>query len=84
MSQDQITGGDMGAPTSVSGGETRRGGLVGIVAGIVIVFVGFALFAERFWGIDLWAMVGWRYVWPLLIVGLGGLVVYRAIRRSDR
>jgi hypothetical protein len=97
MSTDQDratmgTAGDVGIAGAGSGpvqrppvGEDqdrRRGGIGGIIAGVVIVFVGLALLAERFWGIDLWSLIGWHYVWPVLILALGAYVIFRAVRRT--
>ncbi len=60
----------------------RYGGVDGRLAGQVIVgsifvLVGSILLLSNF--VDLW-LLGWRFVWPLLIIVVGLFIVFRAQR----
>ena len=46
--------------------------------GIILVFLGMIfLFDRLFWWFD------WDYVWPLFFVGLGAVLIYRAVRPAE-
>ena len=50
--------------------------------GLVLIVVGLWFFAEHTLGLDL-PTIRWGQLWPLLIIGIGLLILYGA-RRSGR
>ena len=60
----------------------RRGpSPIAIVVGLIIVAVGLYYFVDRTLGIDLPA-VSWGNLWPLILIGIGGLILLRAWERG--
>lgn len=57
---------------------TTGPGTPGIVIGIALIVLGLVFLLDRFVDVD------FAYVWPLLIVGLGVLLIAGAIRRGAR
>ena len=49
------------------------------VFGIVLIVVGLWFFAEHTLGLDL-PTIRWGQLWPLLIIGIGLLILYGALR----
>lgn len=57
--------------------ETASRGM-GFIPGIVLILLGMVfLFDELFWWFD------WNYVWPLLIVGAGVLMIFHSLKPSQ-
>lgn len=51
---------------------------MGFIPGIVLILLGMVfLFDELFWWFD------WDYVWPLLIVGAGVLMIFHSLKPSQ-
>lgn len=66
-----------GAPASGPPATLRvRPGSGGLVFGAILVLVGLAGIANE------WLRVDWDLMWPIVLIGLGGLIVVLAARRS--
>jgi phage shock protein C len=79
---DPVTGGVLaptGEPaTSTVSPRSGSGGQAGVVIGIGLVVVG-AWFLLR----EYLPEIDWGLIWPLVLVGIGALVVVTSMRRSD-
>ncbi len=71
-----------GAAGRLSGNESLRGAgdLLARAWGVVLIAVGSWFFAKTTLGLDL-PRIPWSELWPLALIGLGGLIVLRAARR---
>ena len=79
---DPVTG-EVVAPTgepatSTASPRSGSGGQAGVVIGIGLVVVG-AWFLLR----EYLPEIDWGLIWPLVLVGIGALVVVTSMRRSD-
>ena len=58
-----------------------HGRTASLVFGVIILLVGLWFFASRTLGLDM-PDIEWGQLWPLLLIGLGAWIVYRAMRRN--
>jgi LiaI-LiaF-like transmembrane region len=60
--------------------RSRGPSVVAIVIGLVILAIGLYYFIDRTLGIDL-PSVNWGSLWPLILIGIGAVIVLRAMSR---
>ena len=53
------------------------------VFGVIILLVGLWFFATHTLGLDL-PRIEWDQLWPLVLIGIGALIVWNAFRRRAR
>ncbi len=58
-----------------------HGRSISLIFGVIILLVGLWFFASRTLGLDM-PDLEWGQLWPLILIGLGGWIVYRAMRRN--
>ena len=58
-----------------------HGRTASLVFGLIILLVGLWFFGGRTLGLDM-PDIEWGQLWPLLLIGLGGWIVYGAMRRN--
>jgi hypothetical protein len=54
---------------------------ISLIFGVIILIIGIWYFATRTLGLDL-PDFDWGNLWPLILIGIGVLVVYRSIQRN--
>ena len=69
-------GGD--PPARYSGSGTVAAGQGGLIVGIVFVAVGAIALVNQ------WLRVDWQFVWPIVLIVIGGVVVVAATSRPNR
>jgi hypothetical protein len=52
-----------------------------IVLGVILVAIGLWFFGDQTLGLDM-PELSWSELWPILIIGLGGWIVLRTLRRD--
>lgn len=82
-----IPRGPLGAPadntqlpteTAALARESQPSRGVGFIPGVILILLGMVfLFDELFWWFD------WDYVWPLLLVGAGVLMIFHSLKPSQ-
>jgi cytochrome c biogenesis protein CcdA len=62
-------------------GLPNGGLIVGIIIGLIIIFVGLGLFLQVTYGISI---DFWQYIWPFIIIVFGILILLGALNRQRR
>ena len=58
-----------------------HGGSASLIIGLIILVIGGWFFVTRTLGLDL-PRLDWGQIWPVILIGLGLLIVWRSMRRS--
>jgi hypothetical protein len=60
--------------------RTRDGNVAGIVVGLVLLGIGVWFLLDFTLGFEM-PRIRWGDVWPLILIVIGGVIVYQAMRR---
>jgi hypothetical protein len=71
------------APSWDAPRRTNEGRWVGMFFGLVLLAVGLWYFAERTLGLDMPDLDAGQ-LWPLILIGLGAVILYSGLRRDRR
>jgi uncharacterized membrane protein len=58
-----------------------RGGGASVILGVIVLLIGLWFFATRTLGLDL-PRLDWGQLWPIILIVLGGWIVFGALRRG--
>lgn len=65
-----------------SGGAHRRRDAGGLILGVILLMVGIYYLLQRTLGLDI-PDLNWDQLWPLLLILLGGAILYGAVTRRN-
>jgi hypothetical protein len=67
-------------PSRAHDRRERRVNVVSIVIGAIVLAIGLYYFLDRTLGIAM-PRIAWGSLWPILLIVLGGLILFRSIER---
>lgn len=62
--------------------KDRRPNIVALIFGLVLIGIGLYAFLDRTLGVSL-PRIQWSTLWPILLIGLGSIVLLRSVRRRS-